>query len=58
VKPRRVIVTLEVLTDAPLGDLRRVVSLRTAYGDYISGVQQVQVNVVRPAKPVRKRTRR
>lgn len=52
-KPRRVIVTLEIETDAPLSDLRNRKLWRHAYwgaidADEENAVHQVNVNVVKP----------
>lgn len=60
-KPRRVIVTLELLTDKTVPELRDKDLWRTAVsrrgllpkGTKESPVQRVQVNVIRPTKPER-----
>ena len=56
-KPRRVIVTIELETDAPLSVLRRRWYWNGVFepGPYFQRVNQVQVNVIRPARNVRKK---
>jgi len=51
-KPRRVIVTIELETDAPLSVLRRRWYWNGVFepGPYFQRVNQVQVNVIRPAR--------
>lgn len=60
-KPRRVVVTLELLTDKPVPELRDKDLWKSALsrrgflprGTRESPVHRVQVNVIRPTKPER-----
>jgi hypothetical protein len=54
VKPRPVVVTLEIETDAPLRDLRSThawrehLEWRQSFGAVLLHVEQAQANVIRP----------
>jgi hypothetical protein len=60
-KPRRVILTLEVETDAPVSYLRNrtrlvvAVKMSDAYGWHYPEVLQAQANVVKTERPATKR---